>query len=138
MGQALETVKAFCRDFGAGDFTAVSARFSADCKTVLPAGTMNVKEHEMFARAFKAALADGHMEIVKAVESGDEVFVEGRFKGTHTGDLVTPQGTIPASRKKLDLRYADYFRVQGGRIVEHHVFWDQVDMMSQLGAAPLR
>lgn len=87
-------------------------------------------------RAFKAALPDAHMEIEKAVEAGPEVFIAGRFRGTHTGDLVTQQGTLPASGRPLDLPYADYFRVEGGRIVEHRVYWDQVDMMAQLGTSP--
>jgi predicted ester cyclase len=91
--------------------------------------------HERFLGAFKAALPDAHMVIVNAVESGDEIFVEGRFRGTHSGDLVTPQGTLPASGGALDLPYADYFRVANGKIVAHHVFWDQAAMMGQLGAA---
>ena len=136
MGQTLEAVKQFYKHFGAGDWAEVNACFDGDCKTVTPSGTMNVREHEQFGRTFKSALADAHMEILKAVENGDEVFVEGRFKGSHTADLVTPQGTVPASNKKLDLPYADYFRVKNGKIVEHHIFWDQVAMMAQLGAAP--
>ena len=136
MGQTLETAKQFYTLFAAGDFAGLNACFDRDCKTVTPSGTMNVEEHEQFGRAFKSALADARMEIVKTVESGEEVFVEGRFRGTHTADLVSPQGTIPASGKKLDLPYADYFRVKNGKIVEHHVFWDQVGMMAQLGAGP--
>ena len=76
------------------------------------------------------------MDIVRAVEAGDQVYVSGRFKGTHSGDLVSPQGTIPASGNSLDMPFVDYFRVQGGKIVEHEVVWDQVGMMGQLGASP--
>jgi steroid delta-isomerase-like uncharacterized protein len=138
MGQPLETVKRFYEDFGRADFAAVNSCFRDDCITVMPAGAMDVRQHEAFGRAFKNALPDGHMEIVKVVENGEDLFVEGRFKGTHTAALVTPQGTLPASGKNLDLRYADYFRVQNGKIVEHHVFFDQAAMMAQLGAAPPR
>jgi predicted ester cyclase len=74
------------------------------------------------------------MAIDHAVDGGDEVFVEGRFLGTHDGDLVSPQGTIPASGNKLELRFADYFKVAGDRVVEHRTYWDQMDMMGQLGA----
>ncbi|HET6873679.1 MAG TPA: ester cyclase, partial [Acidimicrobiales bacterium] len=65
---------------------------------------------------------------------GDEAFVEGRFLGTHSGDMVTPQGTVPASGNKIELRFADYFRVANGKIIDHRTYWDQVDMMTQLGA----
>jgi ketosteroid isomerase-like protein len=74
------------------------------------------------------------MEVDKAVEAGGEVFIAGRFVGTHEADLVTPQGTLPASGRRLDLPYADYFRVADGTIVEHRVFWDQAGMLAQLGA----
>ena len=38
------------------------------------------------------------------VDNGDEVFIEGRFVGTHTGDLPAPDGSaIPASGNKLEL-----------------------------------
>jgi len=93
-------------------------------------------QHEKFFQAFKNALPDAHMELVRAVESGDEVFISGRFKGTHQGDLVSPQGTIPASGNSLDLPFADYFRVEDGKIVEHEVVWDSMAMMGQLGASP--
>jgi ketosteroid isomerase-like protein len=55
--------------------------------------------------------------------------------GTQTGDLVTPQGTLPASGNRLDLPYADYFRVADGRIVEHRVYRDQAGMLAQLGGS---
>jgi steroid delta-isomerase-like uncharacterized protein len=133
MGAAMELVERFYANVGTGDFAALTACFAPDCRTETPAGAMLPAEHEGFIRAFKAALPDAHMHVVKAVEAGDEVFVEGRFRGTHTADLVTPQGTLPASGRALDLPYADYFRVAGGTIAEHHVFWDQAAMLAQLG-----
>lgn len=136
MGEARETVDRFYRSAEAGDLDALSACFADACMTTTPAGTFDKNQHEEFFRAFKNAMPDAHMQVVRAVESGDEVFVSGRFKGTHQGDLVTPQGAIPASGKALDLPYADYFRVEGGEIVEHEVVWDSMTMMAQLGAVP--
>ena len=39
----------------------------------------------------------------------DEIYVTGRFKGTHTGDLYTPLSPVAASGKGLDLLFVDYF-----------------------------
>ncbi len=64
------------------------------------------------------------------------MFVEGRFVGTHKGDLQSPNGTIPASGNKLELRFADYFKVSGGKITEQRTYWDQIEMLTQLGAMP--
>lgn len=47
---------------------------------------------------------------------------------------MTPEGTLPASGNTLDMPFADYFRVEGRKIVEHEVIWDQMTMMGQLGA----
>jgi len=83
---------------------------------------MNVREHTAFTQAFKAGLPDAHMEIVNVVEAGDRVVIEGRFKGTHTSELVTPQGAIPASGNAIDLPFADYFQLANGKIIDHHVY----------------
>jgi steroid delta-isomerase-like uncharacterized protein len=136
MGEAREAVDRFYRAAGEGDMDGLSASFADGCMTTTPAGTFDKAQHEQFFKAFKDALPDAHMVVVRAVESGDEVFVSGRFQGTHKGDLVSPQGTIPASGNQLDLPYADYFRVEGGKIVEHEVIWDSMAMMTQLGAGP--
>jgi ketosteroid isomerase-like protein len=136
MGAARDAVDRFYAALAAGDLAGVTVGFAPNCRTETPAGVMSPAEHEGFIGAFKAALPDAHMHVVNAVESGDEIFVEGRFRGTHRKDLVTPQGTVPASGRTLDLPYADYFRVADGKIVEHRVFWDQGAMMAQLGARP--
>ena len=136
MGDARDVAERFYERFGAGDFEGVTAFFADDCITVTPAGSFNNTEHEEFGRVFKAAFPDGHMELVRAVEAGGEVYITGRFKGTHEGDLVSPQGTIPASGNSLDMPFADYFRVSDGKISEHEVIWDQLGMLGQLGALP--
>ena len=136
MGRARDVAERFYERFGANDLEGVTALFAEDCATVTPAGSFSPAEHEEFGRTFKNALPDAHMEIVRAVEAGDEIYITGRFKGTHQGDLVSPQGTIPASGNILDMPFADYFRVSGDKIVEHEVIWDQITMLGQLAAQP--
>jgi hypothetical protein len=55
------------------------------------------------------------MELVRILEMDDEIYVTGRFKGTHTGDLSTPLGPVAAFGKGLDLLFVDCFRVQTKR-----------------------
>ena len=137
MGEARQVVDRFYSCFAAGDWDGARACYADDCVTVMPGGMeLDNDGHMQMGRAFKAALPDGHMEIVRAVENGNEVFVGGTFAGTHSGDMVTPQGTMPASGGTLALPYADYFRVEGGKIVEHNVVFDQLTFASQLGAGP--
>src|SRR4051794_7057547 len=103
---------------------------------ITPTGVMNKEERRGFGLAFRAALPDARMEVTRAVESGDEVYVSGRFKGTHSGDLASPQGTIPASGNSIDVPFAEYAKVSGGQIVAQEVIWDQMLMLGQLGALP--
>jgi hypothetical protein len=72
-----------------------------------PAGAFDNARHHAAAQALKDALPDSHMELIRVLESGDEVYVTGRFKGTHQNDLATPLGTIPASGNALDLLFVD-------------------------------
>lgn len=136
MGEARDVVERFYGLFGDGDFVGARNLYTDDCITVTPGGPLNNDQHEAFGRAFKSAFPDGGMEVGRAVEDGDEVCVVGRFKGTHTGDLVSPQGTIPASGNALDMPFADYFRVRGGKIAEQESIFDQMTLLGQLGALP--
>ncbi len=134
MGEARTVTERFYDSFAAGDFDAARACFADNCVNVTPMGDLDPAQHEAFGRAFKGGLPDSRMEIVRAAEAGEQVFVNGRFRGTHTGDLVSPAGTLPATGNILDLAFADWFRVEGGRIVAHEIIWDQMAMLSQLGA----
>lgn len=136
MTDVRDVAERYYERFAAGDLEGAASLFADGCPTVTPAGTFDPAEHAEFSRAFRAALPDARMEVVAAVESGDEIFLIGRFRGTHRGDLVSPQGTLPASGNAIDVRFADYFRVEGGAVTAHEVFWDQVDMLGQLGAGP--
>jgi ketosteroid isomerase-like protein len=136
VGRARELAELYYERFGAGDLEGAAALFADHCVTVTPSGSFSVAEHKAFGRVFKNALPDARMEIVRAVEAEDEVYITGRFKGTHEGDLVSPQGSIPASGNSLDMPFADYFRVSGGKIAVHEVIWDQMTLLGQLGSLP--
>lgn len=86
--------------------------------------------------AFKAAFPDSYMAVDRVVESGDDVVVLGHFRGTHSGDLQSAAGTIPASRNELNLRFIDYFKVDGDLIVDQQTVFDQMELLGQLGALP--
>lgn len=136
MGEARATVDRYYACFAASDWEGARDCYADDCITVMPGMQLENDAHMAVGRAFKAAMPDGRMEVVRVVENDGEVFVGGTFRGTHTGDMVTPQGSIPASGNELALPSADYFRIEESRIVEHNVVFDQLTMLSQLGAAP--
>jgi predicted ester cyclase len=136
MGHARSAVDAFYELFAAGKIADATALFDPACITLMPGGALNQTEHEAMGQAFKAAFPDSHMAVDQVVESGAEIVVLGHFRGTHTGDLQSADGTIPASGNDLNLRFIDYFKVEGDKIVDHQTLFDQMEMLGQLGALP--
>jgi predicted ester cyclase len=136
MGVARSTVDRYYACFAASDWEGARDCYADGCVTVMPGMQLDNDAHMAVGRAFKAAMPDGRMEVMRAVENDDEVFVGGTFRGSHKGDMVTSQGSIPASGNELALPFADYFRIEDGRIVEHNVVFDQLTMLTQLGAEP--
>ena len=136
MGEAREVAERFFERFGAGDIAGAMECFAPDCISLTPAGPVNNAKHGTAAQALKDALPDSRMELVRVLESGDQIYVTGRFRGTHEHDLATPLGTIPASGKTLDLLFVDYYRVANGKIVECEAVRDRLGMIAQLGGIP--
>ena len=136
MGKTRDVVERFYDRFGANDLDGAFACFAPECVAVGLSGPLDNSAHHAAARALKKAMPDCHMNLVRMLEMDDEIYVTGRFKGTHTGDLATPLGSVPASGKKLDLLFVDYFRVANEKIVECEVVRDRLGMMIQLGAVP--
>jgi predicted ester cyclase len=89
-----------------------------------------------FAKAWEGGFPDGQLKMLNFVETGDLAVAEGTFSGTNTGSLMTPGGAIPATGKRLQMKYCDLFRVREGKIVEHRVYFDQVEFLTQLGLMP--
>ena len=137
MGEARQTVETFFERFGEGKITDATELFDSNCTTLMPTGPLTQAEHEAMGHAFKAALPDSRMAVDHVVESANEVVVLGHFTGTHTGDFQSPGGILPASGNTLNLRFMDYFKVVDGRIIDHQTIFDQMEMLTQLGAMPL-
>ena len=68
---------------------------------------------------------------------GDHVVEQARYTGTHTGTLRNPDGAeIPPTGKKLDFPFVGVFRVENGKISSIRIYYDQVEVFTQLGLMP--
>lgn len=83
-------------------------------------------------RAFPDATITSHNEIA----SGDWVVREFTFSGTHEETLAGPDGDIPATHRRLSGRGVEVLRIAGDRVTEDHLYFDQVQVMTQLGLMP--
>ncbi|WP_428574320.1 ester cyclase [Roseibium sp.] len=66
-------------------------------------------------------------------KSGDWVGAGGNFIGT----LIEPWLGIPARGKPVFMRYHEYFRIEGGKVVEMEGIWDIPQVMLQSGVWPM-
>lgn len=138
MSEARDLVDGHTRVFNERDWDQAGSILSPDVETTAPGtGTVTgIEPFIAFAAGFARALPDSRLVPETVIEDGNRVVVEGRYTGTHTGPLMTPQGEVPATGRKLDLPYADVFEVEAGRIVRHRTYYDQMDFAQQLGLVP--
>ena len=136
MGQARDTAARFYELFAEEDIDGAAELFDSDCKHVLPGGEQGMDQWKAFTAAFRTALTDGHMDVQHVVESDDAVAVEARLKGTFESPLTLSSGEIAATGKPIDVRFADFFKLRDGKVVEHRVYWDQAELLTQLGVSP--
>jgi ketosteroid isomerase-like protein len=134
----VDIVKQHYANVSQGDWQRDREIMSPDVVTMAPgAGTLNGLDAFLGHEAvFPTAFPDARAELIRAVASGDTVIVEGAFSGTRTGPLASPAGEVPPTGRSLRLEFADVFVIRDGIVVEHRIYYDQVEFMTQLGLMP--
>jgi predicted ester cyclase len=89
-----------------------------------------------YAMAWIRAFPDARLTVNNEVASGDWVAQEITFTGTHEETLMSPGGEIPATHKRLIGRAVQIFRTEGDTVVDTRLYFDQVQVMTQLGLMP--
>ena len=82
-----------------------------------------------FLRQDLAAVPDQTQTIEMIVAEGDKVALWANYSGTQEGQM----GPFPPSGEHVDLDFAAILRIEGGRIAERWVVWDNVALLTQLG-----
>jgi len=86
---------------------------------------------------FIDAFSDSHYDTVDKYETGSSAIDEGFYVGTNTAPLKMPTGeSLPPTGRQIKLRSCDIAKVEDGKIVEHHLYFDQAAFLAQLGLEP--
>jgi steroid delta-isomerase-like uncharacterized protein len=94
----------------------------------------------------KVKYFDAHLEaapdrtsrVLSLIAEGDFVVEHGRYIGTHTGTWRGPDGVeIPATGKSMDFPFCAIFRVNNGKIASIRLYYDQLELLTQLGLMPV-
>jgi len=89
---------------------------------------------ELF-KGWKTAFPDAVGTVTSAMASGNKAALEVTWNGTHSGPLVTAEGTIPASGKRQETPAAFLFTFEGGKVKESRHYFDSMTLLKQIGAA---
>lgn len=85
-------------------------------------------------REWREAMPDLTGTVLRTVEEGDTAVLEIAWRGTHEGPLTTPDGSMPASGRTMEVRSSQWVTVRDGRAltIDHHL--DVMGLLTQLGA----
>jgi heme-degrading monooxygenase HmoA/predicted ester cyclase len=85
---------------------------------------------------WQEAFPDNRIEIA-AIHADDRGGVnECRFIGAHTGALRGPAGEIDPTGRSVDVPVTGVYEFEEGKVTSLHIYFDQMELMSQLGLAP--
>ncbi len=87
-------------------------------------------------QGWKEAMPDISGTVTSVYASGNTVFMEVTWLGTHTGPLESPSGKIPATGKSQTTRAAWVSDYEGGQVKTTRHYFDMLSFMAQLGLLP--
>ena len=92
---------------------------------------------EQYFDALATAAPDRASRDVVLFAEGDHVVEEARYTGTHTGTWLAADGAeIPPTGRTLDFPFVGVFRVENGKISAIRIYYDQIEVLTQLGLMP--
>jgi steroid delta-isomerase-like uncharacterized protein len=89
-----------------------------------------------YAMAWLNAFPDATMTVHDEAVGDDWVAQRFTFEGTHQETLHGPEGDIPATNRRLAGRGIQMLRASDGKIAEEHLYFDQIQVLTQLGLMP--
>lgn len=114
------------------------ATYTEDCEVTAPGftgkGHQGVQE---FWSLWMDAFPDNQVHVRLLIADGDNIVEESVFEGTNSGPLQGPDGTqIPATGRRASQSFSGIHTVRGDKIASTRLYFDQVDMLTQLGMMP--
>ena len=129
----LKLVRQMYKALNAQDLDAHDAYWSEDMVWHGPPGFGDIHGLEGFKndvlKPFYTAFPDYHAVNDIEIAQGDMVSATGFLTGTHSAEWMG----VPATGKKMRMRFSDFWRVENGKLVENWVMVDHIDVLRQLG-----
>jgi predicted ester cyclase len=114
-----------------------SEPWAAGAELVAPGGSVSGRDEVLgFLGVFQEAFPDGRLEVGRLLVDGSSAAAEGRFVGTHVGILHAPDGDVAPTGRAVEFRWAAAYEVSGAALTSEHLYFDQMDLLGQLGLLP--
>ena len=94
-----------------------------------PADIVGIDSARAYYANFLTGFSEIHFTIKDVFGQGDKLVKYWNFKGIHIGDFFG----IPATGKSVNLDGTTLVRMSNGKIAEERDFFDNLDLMAQLG-----
>jgi steroid delta-isomerase-like uncharacterized protein len=119
----------------AHDLSSWEAMLAADATCSYPGfrGDHGKDAASAYNAPFLTAFSDLHFEVLRTVVEGDTVVYVWNATGTHDGPLALPSGTVPPTGKRGVVPGALIATVKDGKIIREETYWNQVELLTQLG-----
>ncbi|HEX5387954.1 MAG TPA: ester cyclase [Gemmatimonadales bacterium] len=135
--QLIDAAKAPEIAFGNKDWNAVKAAITPDFvydEIATGRKTNGADEALSLWKGWAAAFPDSKPTFHNAVASGTTVVLEATWSGTHKGPLLTPNGTVAPTGKRIDVRACIVNEMAGERVRVQRHYFDMATLLRQLGA----
>jgi predicted ester cyclase len=111
--------------------------WAADAEMRAPGAQVSGRDNVLgFIAVFQEAFPDLRIEIQQLLTEGSAAAAEGILAGTHDGVLHTPNGDVAPTGRAVELRWAAVYVTDGDTLKSEHLFFDQMDLLGQLGLLP--
>ena len=138
MGDSQAVAGAFLEAFNAHDEGRMK-ELTAEASTFEGPGDVQLEGRDAttgYAMSWLNAFPDARLNVTNELATGDWVVQEFVFEGTHEASLASPMGEIPATHRALRGRGVQILRIESGLVADTRLYFDQVEVMTQLGLMP--
>lgn len=90
-----------------------------------------------YINSWLKAVPDAKMTVTHEIVSAPWIVQEFTFEGTHKAPLTGPLGTIQATNRKVSGQCVSITRYENDLAVEARLYFDMVQLLSQLGVMPV-
>ena len=126
----------FMEAFSSGNWTRFKRTLAANVvyeETGTQRRVHDADAYVQLCQGWKQAFPDAKGIVRNMVSTGNTIVQEVLWEGTQDGDLPGPDGTLPASGRRIMVPATLWLTFQGDQIREIHHHIDMMGMMQQLG-----